>query len=101
VRLVGADEVPCFNALLDEHHFLGHCLSGRVLRYVATVSGEWVALVGFGSCWVVLASILGRACSSSWVEVYRGGKPKRSLRSFHQGMVVSSSGEPASMSTGV
>jgi len=49
VRLVGADEVPRFNALLDEHHFLGHCLSGRVLRYVATVSGEWVALVGFGS----------------------------------------------------
>jgi hypothetical protein len=49
VRLVGADEVPRFNALLDEHHFLGHCLSGRVLRYVAMVSGEWVALVGFGS----------------------------------------------------
>ena len=48
VRRVGAEEVPRFNALLDEHHFLGHRLSGRVLRYVATVSGEWVALVGFG-----------------------------------------------------
>jgi len=49
VRLVRADEVARFNALLDEHHFLGHHLFGRVLRYVATIEDEWVALVGFGS----------------------------------------------------
>ena len=49
MRLVRADEVVRFNALLDEHHFLGHHLFGRVLRYVATIEDEWVALVGFGS----------------------------------------------------
>lgn len=49
VRLVRGSEVPRFNALLDEHHFLGHHLFGRVLRYVATVEEEWAALVGFGS----------------------------------------------------
>jgi len=49
VRLVRAVEVARFNALLDEHHFLGHHLFGRVLRYVATIEDEWVALVGFGS----------------------------------------------------
>ena len=49
VRLVRTDEVARFNALLDEHHWLGHHLFGRVLRYVATYDGEWVALIGFGS----------------------------------------------------
>lgn len=49
VRLVRADEVARFNALLDEHHFLGHHLFGRVLRYVAILDDEWVALIGFGS----------------------------------------------------
>jgi len=49
VRLVSAGEVPRLYPLLDEHHFLGHCLPGRVVRYVATVSGGWVAPVGFGS----------------------------------------------------
>ena len=48
-----------------------------------------------------LASILGTGCSSSWVEVQRGGNPKRRLRPPHQGMGMSSSGMPASMSTGV
>src|SRR5664280_2820460 len=48
-----------------------------------------------------LASILGTGCSSSWVEVQRGGNPKRRLRPPHQGMGMSSSGKPASMSTGV
>lgn len=28
---------------------MGHHLFGRVLRYVATIEEEWVALVGFGS----------------------------------------------------
>ena len=49
VRLVHAGEVARFNDLLDEHHFLGHHLFGRVMRYVATEGDEWVALVGFGS----------------------------------------------------
>ena len=43
------DEVASFNELLDVHHYLGHNLVGRVLRYVAEEDGEWVALLGFGS----------------------------------------------------
>jgi predicted transposase YbfD/YdcC len=49
VRLIAPGEVPRFNELLDRYHFLGHRLTGRVLRYVAEEDGEWVALVGFGS----------------------------------------------------
>ena len=56
VRLVRTDEVARFNALLDEHHWLGHHLFGRVLRYVATYDGEWVALIGFGSAALSVAS---------------------------------------------
>ena len=46
-----------------------------------------------------LTSILGTCCSSSCVEVYRGGKPKRRVLPSHQGMGMSCSGKPASMST--
>jgi hypothetical protein len=49
VRLVRTAEVARFNALLDEHHWLGHRLFGRVLRYVATIDDDWVACIGFGS----------------------------------------------------
>ena len=35
--------------LLREYHWLGHRLTGQVLRYVAVLDGEWVAVVGFGS----------------------------------------------------
>lgn len=63
VRLVHTDEVARFNALLDEHHWLGHHLFGRVLRYVATYDGEWVALVGFGSA---ALSVAGRDRFIGW-----------------------------------
>jgi hypothetical protein len=56
VRLARNDEVPRFNALLDEHHFLGHHLFGRVLRYVAEIDDEWVGLIGFGSAVLSLRS---------------------------------------------
>jgi hypothetical protein len=49
VRSIFADEVGRFNAALTEHHWLGHRLTGQVLRYVAVLEGEWVAVVGFGS----------------------------------------------------
>jgi hypothetical protein len=49
VRPIFVDEVGCFNAALAEHHWLGHRLTGQVLRYVAVLGGEWVAVVGFGS----------------------------------------------------
>ena len=49
VRPIASDEVDRFNALLREHHWLGHRLTGQVMRYVAVADGLWVALVGFGS----------------------------------------------------
>jgi hypothetical protein len=49
VRPILAGELGRFNTLLDAHHWLGHRLTGQVMRYVATLDGEWVALVGFGS----------------------------------------------------
>jgi hypothetical protein len=56
VHLVAPHEVPRFNALLDEHHFLGHHLFGRVLRCMATEGEDGVALVGFGSAVLSLSS---------------------------------------------
>lgn len=56
-----ASEVERFNALLDAHHWLGHRLTGQVVRYVALVGGRWVALVGFGS------AVLSCAARDGWV----------------------------------
>ena len=49
VRLITQPEIARFNELLDQHHYLGHHLVGRVLRYVACEDDEWVVLLGFGS----------------------------------------------------
>jgi hypothetical protein len=49
VRPVVVEEVERFNAELSAHHWLGQRLSGRVLRYVATIEGQRVAVGGFGS----------------------------------------------------
>jgi hypothetical protein len=49
VRPIFVDEVGRFNAALKENHWLGHRLTGQVLRYVAVLEGEWVAVAGFGS----------------------------------------------------
>jgi hypothetical protein len=49
VRPVGFGETSRFNAELDAHHWLGHRLTGQVLRYVAELDGRWVAVLGFGS----------------------------------------------------
>ena len=49
VRPIYADEAGAFNAALDAHHWLGHRLTGQVLRYAAELDGRWVALIGFGS----------------------------------------------------
>lgn len=49
VRRVVAAEVARFDELLDEHHWLGCGLVGETVRQVATIDGEWVALVGWGS----------------------------------------------------
>lgn len=49
VRRVVAGEVARFDGLLDEHHWLGRGLTGEVVRQVAVIDGEWVALIGWGS----------------------------------------------------
>lgn len=49
VRPIFADEVDRFSFELDTHHWLGHRLTGQVLRYVAVLDDEWVACLGFGS----------------------------------------------------
>ena len=68
VRLVRPEEVGRFNDLLDEHHFLGHHLFGRVVRYVALEQSEWVALVGFGSAALSLGA---REAYVGWSEATR------------------------------
>ena len=65
VRLVRRDEVARFNELLDRHHYLGHNLVGRVLRYVAEEDNEWVALIGFGS---PALSLRAREAFVGWSE---------------------------------
>src|SRR5680860_345739 len=50
VRPIVSDERARFDAGLDEHHWLGHRLVGRTMRYVATdEDGRWLALLGFGA----------------------------------------------------
>lgn len=51
LRLIEADELPRFNALLEREHYLHDAtLVGAVLRYVAVdARGEWVALLGYAS----------------------------------------------------
>ena len=50
VAPIRAGNQACFDAQLDEHHWLGHRMVGETVRYAATdSSGEWVALLGFAS----------------------------------------------------
>jgi len=49
VRRVVAGELARFDELLDEHHWLGRGLVGETVRQVATINGQWVALIGWGS----------------------------------------------------
>jgi hypothetical protein len=49
VRPVVASEIGRFDALLDEHHWLGRGLVGETLRHVAVIDDEWIGLVGYGS----------------------------------------------------
>jgi len=51
VRPILPGERERFDAELDEYHWLGHCLVGETMRYVALDRcGCWAALVGFGAC---------------------------------------------------
>jgi len=74
-------------------HMRLHRLNGKQVDVDVAFPDEVAALS--------LTSILGPCSSSNPLEVQRGGKPKRRLLPPHQGMGMSSSGKPASMSTGV
>ena len=48
VRPIRPDERGAWDALVAAHHYLGlRSLFGRTLRYVATVEGHWLALLGW------------------------------------------------------
>ena len=50
VRLAKPEERPLWDALMDEHHYLGfRRLAGRGLRYVATFRGRWLGLAAWQS----------------------------------------------------
>ena len=50
VRPIRADERRRWDALMDEHHYLGfRQFAGRGLRHVAEWRGRWLALLGWQS----------------------------------------------------
>jgi hypothetical protein len=50
VRPITQGEENNWNDLMREHHYLGfHSLTGKTLKYVALIEGQWVALIGWGS----------------------------------------------------
>lgn len=50
VRLIEKRELPKWNRLMREHHYLhDETMVGRCARYVAEAQGRWVALLGWSS----------------------------------------------------
>lgn len=50
VRPITPGEENDRNTLMARHHYLGfHCLSGRSLKYVVLLDGQWLALIGWGA----------------------------------------------------
>lgn len=50
VRPITPGEENTWNNMMREHHYLGfHSLTGKTLKYVALLDGQWVALIGWGS----------------------------------------------------
>jgi hypothetical protein len=57
VRLINTDERAPWDALMRAHHYLGFvALVGRSLRYVAEIDGHWLALLGWASPALKVAS---------------------------------------------
>lgn len=69
VRLIKAEELPAWNALVDEKHYLSSTLVGPTLRYIAEVEGEWVGLLSFGQGSYHLEA---RDSFIGWTDVQRG-----------------------------
>jgi hypothetical protein len=50
VSLAAREEIPLWDSLMKEHHYLGlNRMPGESLRYVAAGGGEWLALIGWSS----------------------------------------------------
>jgi hypothetical protein len=50
VRLVRGEERPRWQAVMQQHHYLGRPrMVGQALWYVATAAREWVALLGWAA----------------------------------------------------
>ncbi len=74
VRVVRSDEVPKWNALMNENHYLGFKqFAGRSLRYVAEYEGRWVAIAGWQ------AGAFKCAARDRWV----GWKPRCQFSNLH------------------
>lgn len=62
VRPIVPDELDRWNMLLRAHHYRGfRTLAGQTLRYVATISDRWVALLGWQ------AGVLRCAARDDWI----------------------------------
>ena len=72
VRLVRSEEVPEWNRLMVEHHYLPSAqMVGEQLRYVAEYCGQWLALLG----WAAAAYHLkGRETEIGWDPNQRGAR---------------------------
>lgn len=69
IRLIAADELASWNALVDEKHYLSSRLVGPTLRYVAELDGQWVGLMSFGQGSYHLQA---REAFIGWTDVQRG-----------------------------
>lgn len=56
VRRIDRSEFARFDALLDQHHWLGRGLVGETMRHVGVIDDEWVALVGYGAAALTLSA---------------------------------------------
>ena len=62
VRPIRPEEQARWDALVHEHHYLGlRSLFGKTLRYVASVDGRWLALLGWQ------AAALKCAARDDWI----------------------------------
>lgn len=74
VRVARCDEVPRWNELMNENHYLGFKqFAGRGLRYVAEYEGRWIAIAGWQ------AGAFKCAPRDRWV----GWKPECQFRNLH------------------
>ncbi|MDH3770135.1 MAG: ISAs1 family transposase [Nitrospirota bacterium] len=69
LRLISAEELSGWNALVDEKHYLSSRLVGPTLRYIAEVDGKWVGLLSFGQGSYHLQH---RDRLIGWTDVQRG-----------------------------